>query len=234
MFGLQATRQHLLPEVGQRPADAERPGRRSTSSTPPRLEADGIQLTINGGLGDDIHHRQRGRRPDQRRRRQSTPALHGRRRRHVRLEPGRRQRRRSRARPAPTRLAVQRRQSSPRTSNISANGGRACSSPATSPTSTMDLDDVESTAALRRLGRSRQRRRSTTSPAPTSSPSGRMTDSAPVGGVSDGAAPTTRHRQLPPTATTSPSSPVHASAGAAVLGLHQAGHAQWSAYHAGH
>ena len=46
--------QHLLPGAGQRPADPQRAWAATTSSTPPSLEADGIQLTINGGLGDDM------------------------------------------------------------------------------------------------------------------------------------------------------------------------------------
>ena len=105
------------------------------------LKAGQINLTINGGAGNDTiigsqgndlvnggHRQRRG------------PARGGRR--HVRLEPGRRQRHRSMARQAPTRSCS----TAPiinENIDISANGGHARCSPATSAHVTMDLDNVE-------------------------------------------------------------------------------------------
>ena len=114
--------QHLLPGAGQRPADAQRPGRRRRDQRHARWRPTASSSPMNGGLGDDLAHRQRGRRPGQRRRRQrhrpawapattpssGTPATTT---------------TRSRARPASTRCCSTA-PTSPRTIDISANGGR--------------------------------------------------------------------------------------------------------------
>ena len=90
VFGLQATVSILSPEQANDQLTLNALGGADTSDAT-ALEADGIQLTMNGGLGADRVPRQSGQRPDQRRRRRRR-GPHGRWRRHVRLEPWRRQR----------------------------------------------------------------------------------------------------------------------------------------------
>ena len=120
------------------------------------LEADGIQLTMNGGLGDDIFLGSEGddliNGGDG-----NDTASDGRRRRHLRLEPRRRQRHRSRARPASTRCCFNGANVAENI-DISANGGRVALLPR---------------HRQRRHGPQRRRGRSTSTPsaAPTRSPS---------------------------------------------------------------
>ena len=54
VFGLHARGERVLPGAGQRPPDAQRPRCGDDVIDATSLEADGIQLTQNGGLGADV------------------------------------------------------------------------------------------------------------------------------------------------------------------------------------
>ena len=110
----------------------------TTSSTRASLEADGIQLTLNGGLGDDMFVGSKG--DDLIRRRRRRHRAHGRRQRHLLWNPG--DDNDTIEGQAGSTRCCSTAPTSRRTSTISANGGRALFFRNIANV-TMDMNDVE-------------------------------------------------------------------------------------------